>query len=72
MHDTLENMSLGSVPENEHLAMSWLLPFHFFYERRDLEIPDLQFIDGDDMPDGFVPENAGCFFAALARKCVQV
>lgn len=52
MHDTLENMSLGSIPEDEHLAMSWLLPFHFFYERRDLDIPDLQFIDGDDMPDG--------------------
>ena len=31
-------------------ALSWLLPFHFFYERAGLPLPDFRFLEGDEVP----------------------
>ncbi|MFT5467475.1 MAG: hypothetical protein ACI8UO_002579 [Verrucomicrobiales bacterium] len=47
-----EQNALGTVPEDSNLALHWLMPLHFFYERRGLELPGLDFIDGAEMRDG--------------------
>ena len=52
MHVTPEARPIGSVPDDPHLALHWLLPLHFFYERRNLDLPELDFIDGVTMPEG--------------------
>lgn len=52
MHVTPEANILGSIPADEHLAMHWLLPLHYFYERRNASLPKIQFIDGAEMPNG--------------------
>lgn len=31
-------------------ALSWLLPFHFFYEKAGENLPDFQFINGEEVP----------------------
>ena len=31
-------------------ALSWLLPFHFFYEKAGHPLPDITFLDGGGMP----------------------
>ena len=31
-------------------ALHWLMPLHFFYEKRGVELPDFQFLDGRDVP----------------------
>ncbi len=33
------------------LALHWLMPLHYFYERRNLDLPPLDFVDGEDMPE---------------------
>lgn len=30
--------------------LSWLLPFHFFYEKAGLPLPDFHFLDGGEVP----------------------
>lgn len=31
-------------------ALSWLLPFHYFYEKAGLDLPDFRFLSGDEVP----------------------
>jgi hypothetical protein len=31
-------------------ALHWLMPLHFFYEKRGLELPNFQFLNGRDVP----------------------
>lgn len=31
-------------------ALHWLLPFHFFYEKAGLELPDFTFVPGEEVP----------------------
>ncbi len=48
MHAIPEDSSIQVRPE---LALSWLMPLHFFYERRNLDLPPLEFIEGANMPE---------------------
>ncbi len=32
-------------------ALYWLMPLHFFYERRGLELPSIRFLEPDGMPE---------------------
>ncbi len=48
MHAIPDHAVLDIRPE---VALSWLMPLHFFYERRNLDLPPLQFIDGSAMPE---------------------
>lgn len=47
-----EQTALGAIPDDPHLALHWLLPLHFFYERRGMDLPRLDFIEGVEMRDG--------------------
>ncbi len=33
------------------LALHWLMPLHYFYERRHLDLPPLAFVEPEDMPE---------------------
>lgn len=46
MHATPEEESRLALSE----ALGWLLPFHFFYERAGLDLPDFRFLNGDEVP----------------------
>lgn len=44
--------SAQAAAESQELAQAlhWLLPFHFFYEKRGLELPDFVFCEGREVP----------------------
>ncbi len=50
MPATPENLDRAPIIDGA-LALHWLMPLHYFYERRGVDLPPLQFIDGSDLPE---------------------
>jgi len=48
MHDIRDSFVKQEIDHS--LRLHWLMPLHFFYERRNLDLPPIDFIDGDSMP----------------------
>ncbi len=46
MHATPEKGAGSALSE----ALSWLLPFHYFYEKAGEELPDFRFLSGEEVP----------------------
>lgn len=46
MHATPEERARLELAE----ALSWLMPFHYFYEKDGKNLPDFQFLRGDEVP----------------------
>lgn len=40
----------GSADADLAQALHWLMPLHFFYEKRDIDLPDFKFLSGKEVP----------------------
>ena len=47
MHATPEQIEAGQAYAE---ALQRLLPFHFFYEKAGKSLPDLTFLEGEEVP----------------------
>ncbi|HRQ88438.1 MAG TPA: hypothetical protein PLA50_06555, partial [Bacteroidia bacterium] len=46
-HDAAARAAAGKALSE---ALSWLLPFHYFYEKSGLSLPDFRFLNGEEVP----------------------